>query len=69
MQLSLPQDEGVDVRLQSIAGMEVARLWNGRLHGASTLPLNVGNLPAGLYIVVLRTASGFRDTAKLTIVR
>lgn len=69
MQLSLRQDEEVDIRLQSVTGTEAAKLWRGRLHGSTTLPLNIGNLPAGLYIVVLKTSGRFSDTAKLSVVR
>jgi hypothetical protein len=68
VRLSLKAEAEVDIRLQTLTGSEITRLWSGKQSGAATYPIDVKSLPAGVYLVVMKTSSGLREIIKLVVV-
>ncbi|MEO6833411.1 MAG: T9SS type A sorting domain-containing protein, partial [Chitinophagaceae bacterium] len=61
------QGEEVNLRLLNLEGKEVMSLIVGKQSGVATIPINLTNIPAGIYLLEMKTGSGLRDRAKLVV--
>ncbi len=65
----LPQTELVTIRVFNLLGQEIAVLQRGlQFAGRHDIIWNAGNIPAGIYVVILETAS-LRHVQKIVILR
>ncbi len=69
--MAVERSEEVRVDVFDLRGRKVASAFEGTLLGGESrkADFDAGALPAGLYVLVLETASGFRSTRTLTVAR
>lgn len=67
MRVSLKVADEADIQLQSLSGSVVAKLYNGKINGIASLPLDISKTPTGVYFIVLKTGSGLREVRKLVV--
>jgi photosystem II stability/assembly factor-like uncharacterized protein len=70
IRLDVPYTTDVHFELYSVLGQMVKRSHHPSLPaGVHTITIEAGNLSSGIYLYRVRTATGFTDTRKMTLVR
>jgi hypothetical protein len=66
---NVPSEQDVRITLHSTLGVEVARLFNGRVSGKQSVDFSTESIPAGVYYYTMTTSTGYSQVRHIVITK